>query len=128
MKLKRTLWWARLRSFRTYVQLTLKRMAFYLPVLDPIPMLYLRTEVIYPSNLTEEEVSFFFKRLRRNHLIKSLECHYTEYMCRVPGDPLWAVEIVFVFHTPFCRVQYYLAEECKDEDYWALSLPGAPKR
>lgn len=128
MKLKRTLLWARLRSFRTYVQLTLKRMTFYLPLLDPMPILYLHTEVIYPSDLTEEEVSFFFKRQRRNHFIKSLGCLYTEYTGRVPGDPLWTVEILFVFHTPFCRVQYYLAEECKDEDFWALSLPGAPKR
>ena len=128
MKLKRTLLWAWLRSLRTYVRLTLKRMAFYLPVIDPMTTFYLRTEVIYPSGLTDEEASFFAKRLRKNELTKRLKCYYTEYTARVPEDPLWTVDVLFVLDTPFCHVQYHLAEECKEEDYWTLSLLDAPNR
>ena len=128
MKLKRTLLWPRLRSFRTYVRLTLKRMAFYLPVIDSTTTFYLHTEVIYPSDLSDEEASFFLKRLRKNELTKRLKCHYTEYKARVPEDPLWTVDVLFVLDTPFCHVQYHLAEECKEEDYWTLSLLDAPNR
>lgn len=128
MKLKRTLLWARLRSLRTYVRLTLKRMAFYFPVIDPTTTFYLRTEVIYPSDLSDEEASFFVKRLRKNELTKRLKCYYTEYTARVPEDPLWTVDVLFVLDTPFCHVQYHLADECKEEDYWTLSLLDAPNR
>lgn len=128
MKLKRTLLWARLRSLWMYVRLTLKRMAFYLPVIDPTATFYLRTEVIYPSDLSDEEASFFLKRLRKNELTKRLRCYYTEYTKRVPEDPLWTVDVLFVLDTPFCHVQYHPAEECKEEDYWTLSLLEAPNR
>ena len=121
MKLKRTLLWARLRSFRTYVKVVLRHFNVHFPYNQPEILGgrpdYLRAVIVYDADLSNAQKTFFIDRIRSNWITKKMPLKFVKKTNRIRGHSIWQVSIWHSGLYPYAVVTYYLREELEEESF-----------